>query len=589
MKKLLKYLVMLVIVIALTLALAGCAETTPAESGVDFEKAINSVMLPGDLSKVIGNIALPETSIGIDLVWSSSNEAIITTDGTVTRESKDGENQIATLTATITDGEETFTKDFRVKVLKFEVDPSTTIAQIKALETGSQVYAVEFTVLSIYQAGYYITDGVDIMNVYTGGIPTLEVGQVVTVSGDMASYRDAQQIADSVFEVVSDSSSVTGPEVGETAIAVAELDEMYSSHSSYNMIFLIEGIIVVETGDYVNYYIVDKDTGSQYQIYYKSPAASLEALDPLNGKFVKGVFYTYNSGYVMTFATEFEELVLDPTEQIKAAISGITAGFDAVKSDFVLPSTVDGYEITWTTEASSLVIGTDAEGNASFAVTRPTGSGAEDETSTITGTFDGNTITLDITIAAKNTQASIAEIIAIAIDKAVEIENVKVMDVMQSGFYFTDGVDLLFVYGGQDGLASGDIINILGERGSYKDGDQIGNPTVTKVTDFEGEIVNPAIADKVYTVNELLVGMADGTLINKQVNLIGTISIEGDYSNSYFNAVDNADIQVEVYYKSPEDSVELLKAEVGNTITTVVYVYNNESLVFTGVATDIIK
>lgn len=71
----------------------------------------------GDLSAVIEDLTLPTAgAAGSDITWASSNEAVIAPDGTVTRPAAGSGDAVVTLTATITAGEASDTKEFEVTV-----------------------------------------------------------------------------------------------------------------------------------------------------------------------------------------------------------------------------------------------------------------------------------------------------------------------------------------------------------------------------------------------------------------------------------------------------------------------------------------
>lgn len=77
----------------------------------------------GDLSGVTGNLTLPTTgSFGSAIAWASSNPAVISTSGAVTRPGALEDPAAVTLTATLTRGSGTATKTFEATVLPEEDD-----------------------------------------------------------------------------------------------------------------------------------------------------------------------------------------------------------------------------------------------------------------------------------------------------------------------------------------------------------------------------------------------------------------------------------------------------------------------------------
>jgi aBig family protein len=90
------------------------AEKSDEDKVADAKKALDL----GDLSNVIADLTLPETQGDASITWKSSDTKVITNEGKVTRPTD--KNVEVTLTATLTVGEESDTKDFTVTVIKAE-------------------------------------------------------------------------------------------------------------------------------------------------------------------------------------------------------------------------------------------------------------------------------------------------------------------------------------------------------------------------------------------------------------------------------------------------------------------------------------
>ena len=109
----------LTILLALTLVftIAGCKkdeDTTDADNVAD---ATQKLSLAVDALAVTADIDLPTAALhDAVIVWSSSNTAVIANDGTVTRPAIGTADVTVVLTATITIGDESETKEFTVKV-----------------------------------------------------------------------------------------------------------------------------------------------------------------------------------------------------------------------------------------------------------------------------------------------------------------------------------------------------------------------------------------------------------------------------------------------------------------------------------------
>ncbi|XPV67831.1 MAG: Ig-like domain-containing protein [Halarcobacter sp.] len=95
-----------------------------------------------DDNNIIYNLEKPLPSLGVNgstITWSSSNENYITNDGDVLRD--ENADKYVVLTATITNGSETTTKEFILKVLqnKIETNDETTFKNASDTPTGTSV------------------------------------------------------------------------------------------------------------------------------------------------------------------------------------------------------------------------------------------------------------------------------------------------------------------------------------------------------------------------------------------------------------------------------------------------------------------
>ncbi|MCD7783735.1 MAG: family 43 glycosylhydrolase [Firmicutes bacterium] len=105
----------------------------------------------GDLTSVKSDIELPtaaESSDGYTIEWESSDETVIASDGTVTRPT-DGD-KIVTLTATITFGDKTLTREFEVTVKEISNG-----VYIKSLEPDGSAISYELEVGDAFDSEKY--------------------------------------------------------------------------------------------------------------------------------------------------------------------------------------------------------------------------------------------------------------------------------------------------------------------------------------------------------------------------------------------------------------------------------------------------
>ncbi|MGC5167531.1 family 43 glycosylhydrolase [Luteimicrobium sp. DT211] len=92
----------------------GALAAPTAEAGADAALAALSL---GDLSAVTDDLALPKTSKGATVTWSSSDPSVVAADGAVTRPTAGKDPATVRLTASVTNGTATRTTTFTVTVL----------------------------------------------------------------------------------------------------------------------------------------------------------------------------------------------------------------------------------------------------------------------------------------------------------------------------------------------------------------------------------------------------------------------------------------------------------------------------------------
>lgn len=81
---------------------------------------LNSIVLPKETKK---DLMLPTTGkLGSEITWESSNKGVITNLGIITRPGTDEIEALVTLTASITKGSVTETKEFKVKVIQWTIE-----------------------------------------------------------------------------------------------------------------------------------------------------------------------------------------------------------------------------------------------------------------------------------------------------------------------------------------------------------------------------------------------------------------------------------------------------------------------------------
>ena len=137
------------------------------------------------------------------------------------------EDTTVTLTATLTCGEVSDTKEFIITLKHATEGPITTIAGALAGAEGAEA-TFSGTVSEIYYAwsdqynnmSFYVTDGTDTILVFRAGTKVV-VGDEVTVTGTVTAYNNVNQIAAGATVTITSGSTETPPATAHTTIAGA--------------------------------------------------------------------------------------------------------------------------------------------------------------------------------------------------------------------------------------------------------------------------------------------------------------------------------------------------------------------------------
>ncbi|MCM1989819.1 immunoglobulin-like domain-containing protein [Oceanirhabdus seepicola] len=172
----------------------------------------------GNTTSVTTDLNLPTTGLNETTIsWESSNTAFVANDGAVTRPANGEGDATLTLTATITKGSESDTKDFTVTVLEEGATPqNNTIAA--AREKNGEIVTVEGIATYCYTDGkkvYFQDETAGIFIYDSAGGLTVTEGDKVQVTGTVTSHFDVLEIVPSSTEdvkIISSENSVT-PEV----------------------------------------------------------------------------------------------------------------------------------------------------------------------------------------------------------------------------------------------------------------------------------------------------------------------------------------------------------------------------------------
>ncbi|MFI3328974.1 MAG: immunoglobulin-like domain-containing protein [bacterium] len=304
---------------------------------VDYVK--NNLVIDMDLENVTSKIQLPYSVEGIDdvtVVWSSSNELVVDKYGNVSRQDV---NVTLVLTATITLNDITTTKEYTVTVLELE---SISLEDAINSTVNTDVVVKDLIVMSLSKDGYYVTDNTNIIFVYTGSTPNVEVGDLGMLSGTRAVYYDLQQIKSASFTVKGTDTVTINP----IELSIEEYYALENRNGYYKLEgTLVSTMILESNGIKVNF--------SQNQL-------STDILHDFVGEDISINVFTHifksNEAYVYFNGTE-EDItikVLTDQEKVDRVLSELTLD-EKVSADMTLITTSHDATITWSSNNEEVI------------------------------------------------------------------------------------------------------------------------------------------------------------------------------------------------------------------------------------------
>ena len=533
-------------------------------------QAVASLVLPVT-GIVTSNITLPATGAnGTTITWSSSDTTVVANDGTVTRPANGDGNASVTLTATVTLNDESGTKEFDLFVA--EEDPSNVFASIAdlVLSTLGDIIEFEGEVSGIFDGGYFLTDGTNVIGVYNPG-STLDIalGDTVYVKGSFAKYNTLFQFGDVQEEAITATGDGTQP-LTPIEITIADLLALDSSDPLiHGKIYTITGMVTLQ-GDYNNIYLQDGD--DQVLIYYYSLEDSLAALEAKEGLTVTidVIYYTDHSsnGVMMAFQgleADITVVELGDQEAFDADVLTLEATYMYSNGDnFTLPTVgANGTVFSNWTSSDTAVVADDGTWVAAPATT-------SEITFTGTATLGTITDTVSFTVDALALM-TVAEAVQLDVDKGAYVQGI-VTAVLESGYFISDGTGFIGMYNSSHTVSVGDELEIVGGIAAYYTLKQFGSSATVTTLSTGNAVTDTATTT---TIADLLaMDLTDITLPGRFFTITGTPELRGQYDNVYIADGDDA---VLVYYQSLAASLDALEAKVGTEITVTVFIYTNHS------------
>ncbi len=238
------------------------------------------------------DVNLPATGTnGSTITWAITADAgtnATLVDGTLSLGAVTEEATVE-ITATITCGTETDTKVFtytlkNLVLINIEDIPTQTLGDVVSV-TG-YVYAVTTN-------GFFVQDATGKIFVYTYAV-TYNVGDEVELTGAVGQYAGSFQLTN--LENITAALS-TGNDVTQTALPFELGVTVLEAGYTYQII----GTVDVVEGEYTDYFIDLNETDS-FEIYYRSPSTSLDAVVALDETYVVINMIYYNGGDTFVYA-----------------------------------------------------------------------------------------------------------------------------------------------------------------------------------------------------------------------------------------------------------------------------------------------
>jgi len=207
------------------------ADATVVTTVTDAQKAqatADAIDL-GDVSAVTVDLLLPleNTTAGATIVWSTSDDTVISTTGVIS--ATVGAETTATLTATITVGTEVVTKEIVVTVADANDATPLSVTEAVALTDGEEVLVV-----GVITGGNYderIIQGTDGVAIWVHSNIGGEIGDEIVVRGTLATYdsygNNARQLNDAtLIETLSTGNALVVNAETNPEVIVTEFSQM---------------------------------------------------------------------------------------------------------------------------------------------------------------------------------------------------------------------------------------------------------------------------------------------------------------------------------------------------------------------------
>ncbi|WP_312031254.1 immunoglobulin-like domain-containing protein [Hujiaoplasma nucleasis] len=228
---------------------------------------------------------------GSTIAWAitagDTNATLVDGDLTVTIPTEDATLEI---TATITLGEASDTAVFTYTLMNIT---KVNLGDFSS-QTLGEVVAVQGVVYAVIGNGFFIEDATGALFVFSYDA-TYNVGDEVELLGEVASYEGSFQLSNLI--------SLPAPLSTENSI---EMEAIMYEHGTTTLVaaqlYTVIGTVAIE-GSYNNVYIYVNET-DKFEVYYRSPSTSIDALEAMVGEVVAVDMIYYNGGDTFAYTGE---------------------------------------------------------------------------------------------------------------------------------------------------------------------------------------------------------------------------------------------------------------------------------------------
>ncbi|QVK18582.1 lamin tail domain-containing protein [Mycoplasmatota bacterium] len=546
------------------------------EINVSDQEALTSAVSNLTLDDLVyGDLSLATTSGDVAIAWTTDNADVITTDGTVTRPAQGESDVTVKLTATLTIGDLTETKEFTLTVKALNV---ITLNDVISSDSVDYIVDVEGIVYGVIQQGYFLYDGTATIYVYTGSAPTVVKGDEVRITGEYTIYNDQTEIMNIESTVALTSCTYSLPTAQASSIADI-VNYLSTDKTVYGSYLTVEGIVTKEiSGSYTNWYLVDGQ-GNKIMVYYKSEVDEVKAFEGKNIS-INVIVYRYNNDeWQVSFikGDTISEVALTDQQLLDSAKQNLTLPSEDITSNDLV-NELGGVTISWASSDASVI--TIDETTGVVTINRPA-AGTPNATVTLTATLtiNGLTDTKEFTVVVKALDIlTIAEARDAAVDTNITIKGI-VIGLIGNNIFLQDGTAGIYVYVGgtaQTDFVVGNEVIISGTRDEYKGLIQLGD--VTSVEKFSEGNTLPT-ATEYTTIAELIAADLQSQLVTLKEVTITELPTDLTYGGNIVvsDGTDTYTLRIDKYL-NPKIDVTLLNVKDVITVTAPLGCYNTSQI-----------